>query len=77
MAVVLVLALDFLRFLCLNIRLTRLEVVATDPDASESVSEELDELELSDDDDDEFMRSWRTPGCDSSSTMCCGVLSYM
>lgn len=57
----LVLALDFLRFLCLNMRLTRLDVVATDPDASESESEDLDELELSDD-EEEFIRSWRTPG---------------
>lgn len=52
----LVLALDFLRFLCLNMRLTRLDVVATDPDASESESEELEELELSDD-EEEFIRS--------------------
>lgn len=55
-AVVLVLALDFLRFLCLNMRLTRFDVVATEPDSSESELDELEELELSDE-DEEFMRS--------------------
>jgi hypothetical protein len=44
-----------------------------DPDESESVLSEL----LVSEDDDEFIISARTPGCDSSSMTSCGVLSYM
>lgn len=73
---VLVEALDLRRFLCLKIRLTRWPAVATDPEADDSESDELDELELSDE-DGEFIMLCSIPGCDSSSMTSCGVLSYM
>ena len=41
-----------------------------------SESDEDDELELSEE-LEEFSISANTPGCDSSSIRCCGVLSYM
>jgi hypothetical protein len=50
--------------------------MAIDPDPDESVSE-LSEVLLESEEDDEFMMSARTPGCDSSSMTSCGVLSYM
>lgn len=67
------LALDLRRFLRLKRLLKRLAVDADFDEPSESELEELDEseeLELP-------KKSARTPGWDSSSILCCGVLSYM
>ncbi len=61
----------------LNILFLSLLPAATtepEPDVSESV---LSVLLESSDDDEEFMMSAKTPGCDSSSITFCGVLSYM
>ena len=69
----LTLALD-LRRRRLNLSLIFLPLVMIEPEVSESVLS--DELEPSEE-DDEFIMSCRTPGCDSSSMMACGVLSYM
>jgi len=69
--VVAVLALDLRRLRCLKARLMRFEVVCDE----ESESEELDELELSDELDEPSI-SARIPGWDSSSMICWGVLSY-
>ena len=67
--VVAVLALDLRRLL--KARLIRFEVVCDEV----SESEELDESELSDQLDEPSI-SARIPGCDSSSIICWGVLSY-
>jgi hypothetical protein len=66
------LEVDLRRFLR-SARLIRCVVLREDELASESESEldePLDEL-------DEFSMSARTPGWDSSSIRCCGVLSYI
>lgn len=68
------LALDLRRLRPLKARLMRLAVVF-DPDEA-SVSLPPDELEESEELDEPSM-SARTPGCDSSSMTCCGVLAYM
>ena len=64
------LILDLRRRRLRKARLMRF-VVVTEPDVSVS----LDELEESEE-DDESSTSARIPGCDSSSMICCGVLSY-
>jgi hypothetical protein len=69
--VVTVLALDLRRLRCLKARLIRFEVVCDE----ESESDELDESELLEELDEPSI-SARIPGCDSSSMICCGVLSY-
>lgn len=70
------LALDLRRLLFLNIRFIFLVRVAIEPEPEESESELESEL-LDSEDEDEFIMSARTPGCDSSSIISCGVLSYM
>ena len=65
------LALDLRRFLPLKTRLMRLAVVFDPDDVSESPS--LEVLDVSDEEEEPSM-SARTPGCDSSSITCCGVL---
>lgn len=67
------LALDLRRLLRIA-RLKRFAVVFEPELASVSLSPE--ELELSDE-LEEFNMSARTPGWDSSSIICCGVLAYM
>ena len=69
----LALILDLRRRRFLNILLTLLLVVMIDPEVSDpELSEELESSE----DEDEFVMSAKTPGCDSSSMISCGVLSY-
>ncbi len=68
------LALDLRRLRPLKARLMRFAVVLDADEASVSLpSEELVESEEL----DEPSISARTPGCDSSSMTCCGVLAYM
>lgn len=68
------LALDLRRLRPLKARLIRFAVVFDPDEASVSLpSEGLEESEEL----DEPSISARTPGCDSSSMTCCGVLAYM
>lgn len=68
------LALDLRGLRPLKTLFMRLAVVF-DPEEP-SVSLPLDELEVSEELEDPSI-SARTPGCDSSSITCCGVLWYM
>ena len=68
--ILLALALDLRRRLFLNTRLILFPALAIDPEPELSESVLSDELEsLDEDEDEEFIMSWRRPGCDSSSMM--------
>lgn len=70
------LALDLRRLLPLKTLLMRLAVVLDPEDLTLSLSLPLDELDELDEVEEPSI-SAKTPGCDSSSITCCGVLWYM
>jgi hypothetical protein len=70
------LVLDLRRLLPLNTLLIHLAVVLEDDDASVSLALPPDELDEPDEIDEPSI-SASTPGWDSSSITCCGVLWYM